>query len=892
MDFHATPNTRGRQRNALHSNHGLHSNQDDDLGELGRPAFDIDAAMYFLGDVFGTQEWPGRLSIVTIDACKQVVCHWYESLDDVVNGWRTHATEWAEVNVYCGMAMTAPDVEDRLLTPHNRLVAKPEGGKPAAGGIPGLWADLDFGNDHQSKKRYPSDEDHVGSLLAGLPQPTLIVHSGHGLQAYWLFEEFLPTLTPEERAFGEGLLDDWKQRIQRAFSPFDVDSVFDLARILRLPGTINHKATPVSVRLLSTDGPRYTPQFFASLPTLEPNVPQPKKGTRRSGDSISFNRAAEAPPGLLEAMLAKHEKFRLTWERNRPDLSDQSASGYDMALASICAGSKEWTDQNIVDLLIAHRRNHGDDLKRHNYYARTLAHARTPIKTAGTSKAKPGDVEARQHSSEEPQDAAPGRPGAMRFQRDAGGLGECLQALGLEMRRNNRSLEDEVRPLPGSKDGQRLLAEWKGTHFRPDGWIELSEDMIEALRGWYIPEQCSYRASNGQIYPTRFSKDAWFSAAATRGLWINVDPWQQWLEALPAWDGQSRFISFWTECYGVHPGREQHTTEYLIQASKLLLLPCVGRAYDPGVDASTVVTLAGRQGKGKSLGLKLLFPHGWRRIWYGENVNFRQGTKEIIENSCGSVLEEVAELSGARRAELQRTKALISRLVDKARPAYARKTLSVPRKFHFAASGNLQAGTLQLPEDEEHRRWWVVYIPQTSTARHLIRWMNDNRDQLWAEALHRYRAAGSDSGPESWLIPDDLQQEQHDTADEASHSNEGAAWLAATIDQRFGDEGRGYSMTEMLTELEVFGKGGAEGTTDPLTSIEVAQRISAGSGKVLAMEVAKELSRLDWWKKVATAKKTSIWFPPGTQEFKKRCHPCWQGAYHLTGRPCDHGSQS
>ena len=93
----------------------------------------------------------------------------------------------------------------------------------------------------------------------------------------------------------------------------------------------------------------------------------------------------------------------------------------------------------------------------------------------------------------------------MRFQRDAGGLGECLQALGLEMRRNNRSLEDEVRPLPGSKDGQRLLAEWKGTHFRPDGWIELSEDMIEALRGWYIPEQCSYRASNGQIYPTRFS---------------------------------------------------------------------------------------------------------------------------------------------------------------------------------------------------------------------------------------------------------------------------------------------------------------------------------------------------------------------------------------------------
>jgi hypothetical protein len=71
-------------------------------------------------------------------------------------------------------------------------------------------------------------------------------------------------------------------------------------------------------------------------------------------------------------------KFNKSWGRRRPDLLDQSASSYDMSLASI-AVMAGWSDQEIVNLIIASRRNNRDDLKlREDYYARTIAKARGP----------------------------------------------------------------------------------------------------------------------------------------------------------------------------------------------------------------------------------------------------------------------------------------------------------------------------------------------------------------------------------------------------------------------------------------------------------------------------------------------------------------------------------
>lgn len=97
----------------------------------------------------------------------------------------------------------------------------------------------------------------------------------------------------------------------------------------------------------------------------------------RSAENFTIDPAAE-PPGLkFGALLLNDKRFKASWEHNRKDLKDQSLSSYDMSLATLAAYA-EWTDQEIADLLIAHRRESGNPEKalRSDYLQRTLERAR------------------------------------------------------------------------------------------------------------------------------------------------------------------------------------------------------------------------------------------------------------------------------------------------------------------------------------------------------------------------------------------------------------------------------------------------------------------------------------------------------------------------------------
>jgi len=57
--------------------------------------------------------------------------------------------------------------------------------------IPGFWEDVDFaGPHHKGKKNYPPTVADAQALCESMPWlPSILVHSGHGLQAWWLFKE-------------------------------------------------------------------------------------------------------------------------------------------------------------------------------------------------------------------------------------------------------------------------------------------------------------------------------------------------------------------------------------------------------------------------------------------------------------------------------------------------------------------------------------------------------------------------------------------------------------------------------------------------------------------------------------------------------------------------------
>lgn len=81
--------------------------------------------------------------------------------------------------------------------------------------------------------------DELSSVLG--EYPTMVVFSGHGLQPYWAIEDL--DLHGEYRGHAESLLLRFGRLVRAVASAHGakVDSVFDLARILRAPGTRNFK---------------------------------------------------------------------------------------------------------------------------------------------------------------------------------------------------------------------------------------------------------------------------------------------------------------------------------------------------------------------------------------------------------------------------------------------------------------------------------------------------------------------------------------------------------------------------------------------------------------------------------------------------------------------------
>ena len=126
--------------------------------------------------------------------------------------------------------------------------------------IPGVWLDIDcLGGAHKAEG-LPRKEQALEFLGDMELPPTLIVDSGGGLHVYWLFETPWVLSTAEDVAQAARVTTAFEQHIQRRFRGrgWALDSVSDLARVLRVPGTVNRKRSPVPVVIIScTDQGRF-----------------------------------------------------------------------------------------------------------------------------------------------------------------------------------------------------------------------------------------------------------------------------------------------------------------------------------------------------------------------------------------------------------------------------------------------------------------------------------------------------------------------------------------------------------------------------------------------------------------------------------------------------------
>jgi hypothetical protein len=140
--------------------------------------------------------------------------------------------------------------------------------------LPGLWADIDVRGPNHTATNLPPTIKDAWSILREVPfKPTLVVYSGGGLQAHWLFREPWETATGGERLAAQRLSKRFQAYLRSAAvrKGWTIDDTADLCRLLRLPGTFNRKQkTSVLVTCETVEGgQRYNPSEFADFLDME-----------------------------------------------------------------------------------------------------------------------------------------------------------------------------------------------------------------------------------------------------------------------------------------------------------------------------------------------------------------------------------------------------------------------------------------------------------------------------------------------------------------------------------------------------------------------------------------------------------------------------------------------
>ncbi len=176
------------------------------------------------------------------------------------------------------------------------------------------------------------------------------------------------------------------------------------------------------------------------------------------------------------------------------------------------------------------------------------------------------------------------------------------------------------------------------------------------------------------------------------------------------------------------------------------MVGAVARAFSPGCKFDHILTFTGPQGVGKSTFLNVIAGN-----WFSDSFSFAHDDKSKIEDITGAWIVEISELNGMKRAhDAEAAKAFLSRVRDDVRPAYARKSESIPRSNVFAATTN---ETEFLQSCNGNRRWWIIPIKGVGEVREWVDKLKAEVPQLWAEAYHYYSVG------ETLFLPPDLESE-------------------------------------------------------------------------------------------------------------------------------------
>ena len=204
------------------------------------------------------------------------------------------------------------------------------------------------------------------------------------------------------------------------------------------------------------------------------------------------------------------------------------------------------------------------------------------------------------------------------------------------------------------------------------------------------------------------------------------NPICEYLDTLPDWDGEPRIETLLIDYLGAED------SEYTREVTKRWLIAAVSRVLRPGCKFDYIPVLAGPGGIGKST---LIARLGGK--WFSDSLSFEDmKDKTAAEKIQGSWINEISELKGMRKMEVESVKSFISRTEDIYRPSYGKQTERHPRMCVFIGTSNAED---YLKDVTGNRRFWPV---DCSADHKLNAWdlTPEAVAQLWAEVMFYYDA--------------------------------------------------------------------------------------------------------------------------------------------------------
>ena len=213
-------------------------------------------------------------------------------------------------------------------------------------------------------------------------------------------------------------------------------------------------------------------------------------------------------------------------------------------------------------------------------------------------------------------------------------------------------------------------------------------------------------------------------AVQTAARYNVFHPVRVYFDAL-VWDRKPRLDTWLRDYFHVED------SDYVRAIGPRWLISAVARVFKPGCQADHTLILEGQQGQLKSVSLREL---AIRDEWFTDRIS-HVATKDAALELLGVLIAEFGELNTLMQASASASKSFLTRPFDRLRPPYGRHLVRVLRQCVFAGSINPPVGGY-LKDSTGNRRFWPVYCH----GRIDIEGIRRDRDQLWAEAVHRFKA--------------------------------------------------------------------------------------------------------------------------------------------------------